>query len=79
MTKAYRSPLRAQVWLDAGTEEGPDTIPDLRLLRDALLEKGWGDRLHYLEVPGANHSERAWRARFGDVLRWLFPVIPPAA
>lgn len=73
MVKDYRSTLRAKIWLDAGTDEGPETIPDARLLRDALLEKGWGDRLAYREVAGGDHSERAWRARFGEVLRWLFP------
>jgi predicted alpha/beta superfamily hydrolase len=74
MVNAYRSTLRAKIWLDAGTDEGPDTIPDLRLLRDALLAKNWGENLQYHEVPGADHSERAWRARLGDVLRYLFPA-----
>jgi predicted alpha/beta superfamily hydrolase len=73
MAQAYRSPRRPQIWLDSGTDESPDTIPDLQLLRDALLEKEWGERLVYREYLGADHSERAWRDRFPDVLRWLFP------
>jgi predicted alpha/beta superfamily hydrolase len=72
MVKAYRSPARPKIWLDAGTAEGPETIPDLRLLRDALLEKNWAGSLAYHEFEGADHSERAWRQRFGKVLRWLF-------
>ena len=50
-------------------------IADLRILRDALLEKGWREDvdLRYREVPGAGHNEHAWGARFGEVLRYLFP------
>ena len=66
---------RPRIWLDAGTAEGDGTIADLRLLRDALLERGWreGVDLCYREIPGAGHNEQAWGARFGDVLECLFP------
>jgi len=69
---------RPRIWLDAGTAEGNSprqVIDDLRLLRNALLEKGWreGTDLLYREVPGAGHNEQAWGARFGDVLKYLFP------
>lgn len=66
---------RPRIWLDAGTEEGEGVIADLRVLRDALSEKGWreGVNLSYREVSGAGHNEHAWGARFGDVLRYLFP------
>ena len=50
-------------------------IADLKLLRDALVEKGWreGVDLRCTVVPGAGHNERAWGARFGEVLQYLFP------
>ncbi len=71
---------RQRVWLDMGTQEGgrddwQSSLDDARALRDALLAKGWrldGD-LKYVEAAGAIHSETAWAARFGDVLRFLFP------
>lgn len=78
MVQAYRSPSRARIWLDSGTEEGDSPqqiLDDLRLLRNALIEKGWreGVDLCYHEVPGARHHEQAWAARFGMVLECLFP------
>ena len=75
MVREYRGKERPLVWLCAGTCEGPGVIDDLRLLRDALLAKGWqeGATLRYQEVDGAGHNEQAWGARFGNVLEWLFP------
>ncbi|MCU1234616.1 MAG: putative esterase [Candidatus Solibacter sp.] len=78
IVRAYRNESRARMWLDAGTEEGDaprQVIADLRLLRDALMEKGWreGVDLRTCEVRGAGHNEGAWAARFGEVLRYLFP------
>lgn len=73
-----KSPLR--VWLDIGTEEstGASTgrkvwIEHARLLRDALVAKGWreGADLHYEEVEGARHNEAAWAARVGRILEFL--------
>jgi predicted alpha/beta superfamily hydrolase len=68
-----RPPTR--IWLDAGTAEGPTVIPDVRALRDALVAKGWrvGQDLAYSEARGAGHNERAWAARVGPMLRYLFP------
>jgi hypothetical protein len=39
------------------------------------VEKGWreGADLLCTVVHGAGHNEHAWGARFGDVLRYLFP------
>ena len=78
MVRAYKFEVRARIWLDTGTEEGDaphQSIADLKLLRDALMEKGWreGVDMRCSEVPGAPHHERAWGARFGDVLQYLFP------
>ena len=81
MVRAYKSDMRARIWLDSGTEEGdaPQAgVADLQLLRDALVEKGWreGVDLRCSVVPGAGHNERAWGARFGEVLQYLFPRAP---
>jgi predicted alpha/beta superfamily hydrolase len=70
-----RPPLR--IWLDTGTyEEGWERA---RVLRDALVEKGWRlhDDLHYLEDEGAGHTESAWAHRLDAALRFLFPPLPP--
>ena len=50
-------------------------IGDARLLRDALIEKGWvlGEDLMYLEAEEGEHNERSWAARVGSVLEFLFP------
>jgi predicted alpha/beta superfamily hydrolase len=68
----------ARLWLDTGTQEGgrPETTTrNARLLRDALIRKGWreGVDLSYTEAEGAGHNERAWGERFGPMLQFLFP------
>lgn len=67
--------LPERIWLDAGTNEGPDVVEDARKLRDALVAKGWveGDDLVYTEVEGAEHNEASWGARVSAVLKYLFP------
>jgi hypothetical protein len=49
-------------------------LADTRLLRETLVERGWreGTDLRYTEFIGAGHSEWAWGARFGEVLRYFF-------
>ena len=71
--------LPERVWLDAGTNEGPDVIEDARALRDALVAKGWveGDDLMYLEAEGAEHNESSWAERVSAVLTYLFPPTAP--
>jgi hypothetical protein len=32
-----------------------------------------GVDLHYAEFEGATHSEAAWAARVGPMLKWLYP------
>jgi len=71
-------PLR--IWLDIGTNEGSssqETVEDTLALRDALVGKGWvlDNDLKYTEVPGGVHSEAAWAARFGDILKYLYPPV----
>ena len=72
-----RTPLpmgldRPRLWLDMGTNEGPESIGQLRKLRAQLLARGWQrTTLGYLEVAGGSHDEGSWAARFGDMLRFL--------
>jgi predicted alpha/beta superfamily hydrolase len=79
-TEAHpKEPLR--VWLDIGTKEGRDakeaqaTMDGARLLKEALIKKGWKPEkdLKYFEAEGAEHNERAWAARFEQILEFLFP------
>jgi len=76
MVRVYEAPARPRIWLDAGTEEGESgqVAADARLLRDALMERGWreGADLSYTEYAGAGHNERAWGGRFGEVLKYFF-------
>lgn len=70
-----KPPLK--IWLDTGTlEPGWERA---RELRDRLVAKGWrlDDDLQYTEAEGAGHSEAAWAARFGAILRYLYPPLPP--
>lgn len=74
-----KRPLR--IWLDIGTKEGRDaqeaqrTVDGARLLKDALIKKGWkpGTDLKYVEAENAEHNERAWAVRAEDILEFLFP------
>jgi predicted alpha/beta superfamily hydrolase len=74
MVAASEIAVKPKIWLDAGTEEGQYVIDDLRILRQALLDKGWRDDtdLACYEVPGAGHNELAWGGRFGEVLKYFF-------
>ena len=66
-----------KIWLDTGTHE--PGWERARILRDALVEKGWRlyDDLQYTEIEGGDHSEGAWAARVDPALRFLFPPPPP--
>ena len=71
-------PQRQRIWLDIGTDEGAapfGSIRDVRLLKAMLVSKGWrdGTTLHYEEVDGGEHSERAWAERVPRMLEFLFP------
>lgn len=67
--------LDTTIWLDAGTHEGAGVLHHARMLKNILVKHGWrlGRDLHYREIAGGGHSESDWAARFGDVLRALFP------
>ena len=65
-----------RVWLDMGTAEGLRHLHDADFLYRTLIARGWkeGFDLLYRRAEGALHTENAWSARFGDVLRFLFPA-----
>lgn len=70
-----RLPLR--IWLDIGKKEGSRIKHQVRALKEILLANGWKNDLDlaYYEIPEARHEESAWAQRFGEVLKFLFPVI----
>jgi len=77
LIREYRAKARPRIWLDMGTAEGENPgrcVDEARMLRDALIEKGWreGEDLRFEIIEGANHSEGAWAARFGTVAEWLY-------
>jgi predicted alpha/beta superfamily hydrolase len=70
-----RLPLR--IWLDIGKREGSRIKHQVRALKEILLANGWkdGEDFAYFEIPEARHDETAWAARFGDVLKFLYPQL----
>ncbi|HEX2640308.1 MAG TPA: alpha/beta hydrolase-fold protein [Pyrinomonadaceae bacterium] len=70
-----RLPLR--IWLDIGKKEGSRIKHQVRALREMLLANGWREDvdLAYFEIPDARHEESAWAARFGEVVKFLYPVL----
>jgi predicted alpha/beta superfamily hydrolase len=70
-----------RIWIDMGAKEGrtpeemQQSLDDARLLRDALVKKGWRleKDLKYFEAAGAEHNETAWAARVESILTFLFP------
>lgn len=69
----------ARIWLDIGTGEGRGMVDNAKELRDALVKKGWAldTDLKYHEERGAEHNDKAFAARAGLMLKFLFP--PKAA
>jgi predicted alpha/beta superfamily hydrolase len=72
-------------WIDIGTDEGEDAarkqsyVESARRL-EALLKKAGlteGRDYQFKVIEGAQHNEKAWRARFGDALTFLFPASSP--
>jgi predicted alpha/beta superfamily hydrolase len=60
-----------RLWLDMGTAE--PGWESAALFRDTLVGRGWaqGGDLHFQEVKGGEHSEKAWAARVDRVLEFL--------
>jgi predicted alpha/beta superfamily hydrolase len=74
--KRLRRYTGQRIWLDVGTKEGQRALPDVRLLKEALEQKGWreGVNLGYMEAEGAEHTESAWAERVAPMLSFLFPT-----
>jgi predicted alpha/beta superfamily hydrolase len=78
--EALKKKANLHIWLDMGTKEGGTEAEEhkrnARLLRDALVAKGWKENsnLKYYEAEGAEHNERAWAQRVDPMLRFLFPA-----
>jgi predicted alpha/beta superfamily hydrolase len=66
----------SRIWMDMGTAEGARHVRDTDQMERLLVELGWreGVDLKYVKAEGAVHDEEAWAARFGEVLRFLFPA-----
>jgi len=76
--RKLKQKLPEKIWLDIGTCEGTNPehcIEDARMLRDALVAKGWklDEDFRFVEDEGAGHNEKAWGFRMGDALKFLFP------
>ena len=76
--QALPAKLPLHIWEDIGTAEGTgaedETVADAQALADALRAKGWTNAdLKFEVVTGGQHNEAAWKARFGDILRFLYP------
>jgi predicted alpha/beta superfamily hydrolase len=76
--RALKRKPAQKIWLDIGTCEGANPehcVEDARMLRDALIAKGWQveEDFRFVEDEGAGHNEKAWGFRMGDALKFLFP------
>ena len=78
--RSLKKKLPQKIWLDIGTCEGSNPqhcVEDARMLRDALIAKGWtlGHDFRFVEDEGAGHDEKAWGFRMADALKFLFPPL----
>lgn len=66
--------LSEKIWVDIGTNEGEESLPDTLALKDALIAKGWtlGKDLAVYVDGYARHSERAWANRFPAFLLFIY-------
>ena len=67
-------PAGARFFFDYGTETLDSSYEeDHKPVRQWFLEQGLveGRDVRFEKYEGADHSERAWRARVGDQLAWL--------
>jgi predicted alpha/beta superfamily hydrolase len=79
-------PPSGRIWLDVGTNEGPKTLANVRLLRDLLRKRGFVEarddrrgtpregperRLRTMIAAGAAHNEAAWGQRLKKAIPFL--------
>lgn len=74
--KKLGSKPNLRIWLDIGTSEGDQAVREVKEMRNALIAKGWtvDSDLKFLEAKGAEHNEKAFAQRAGEVLKYLFPA-----
>jgi enterochelin esterase-like enzyme len=67
---------RPRIWLDAGDQEGRQTLENAELLKQTLIANDWkpGESLHFERVAGGTHDEASWARRVRPMLRFLFPA-----
>ncbi|MBA3469974.1 MAG: alpha/beta hydrolase [Herpetosiphonaceae bacterium] len=61
----------SRIYLDAGTAEGTWMLHDVQRMATLLRAKGLGERMIYVEAPGAHHTEAAWAERLSLALIFL--------
>jgi predicted alpha/beta superfamily hydrolase len=65
-----------RIYLDVGTNEGPEEVADVRRMKELLEKKGYRtghDLLFFVEM-GGQHNERAWQRRLRRALHFLLAV-----
>ena len=81
-TAAHPWPSGTRTYFYIGGREGDESVPDVDRMIALLRTQAHaaGDIALHVE-PGAEHSERAWRAEFPRAVAWLFdlPAPGPAA
>ena len=67
-----------RIYLDAGTNEGPAELNDVRRMKELLTHKGYvpGRDLLFLVEMGGAHNERAWARRLRREFHFLLGVPP---
>ena len=65
---------KLKIWVDIGTQEGEESLPDVLRLKDVMTAKGWvmGKDLAVYVDGYAHHNERAWAERFPVFLLFLY-------
>ena len=73
--------VQGQLYIDAGTEEGPLVLADVARLRDVLVERGYrlSRDLRCVLETGGRHDEASWGRRLPGALRFMLADVPPAA
>ncbi len=73
---AASKPWTSRIYLDAGgLEGGGRMLSAAQRLADHLRGRGWDDTsLHFVAAKRGTHSEKHWRKRAPDALRFLFAL-----
>lgn len=77
---------QSRLWVDLGDAESDEAgnvrnLTAVKLLHAILMQAKRQEGKDYIVkiVPGGQHNEPAWAARFEDILRFLFPPEPKPA